>query len=77
MKKPRLLLADDHLVAEGLRGLLEPEYHARRRLRVAVNTRSLSRQTVNNPHHKRFGSRLPSDLYADPGPLSRGPGKAS
>lgn len=27
MKKPRLLLADDHrMVAEGLRGLLEPEY---------------------------------------------------
>ena len=27
MKKPRLLLADDHrLVAEGLRGLLEPDY---------------------------------------------------
>lgn len=27
MKKPRILLADDHrMVAEGLRGLLEPEY---------------------------------------------------
>jgi len=28
MRKPRILLADDHrMVAEGLRGLLEPDYH--------------------------------------------------
>lgn len=39
MKKPRILLADDHrMVAEGLRSLLEPDYHL---VQIVENGRAL------------------------------------